>query len=98
MFGSTGNYKEELIALIEENLREREAGACDTWDPAAVVALPWGVKVDVDPAKAGEVEDFMTRNVDEDIEISEDRVIQVLKAGLKQKNDQNILIFRYQLQ
>lgn len=30
MFGSTGNYKEELIALIEENLREREAGACDT--------------------------------------------------------------------
>lgn len=62
------------------------------------MALPWGVKVDVDPEKASEVEDFMTRNVDEDIEISDDRVIQVLKAGLKQKNDQNILIFRYQLQ
>lgn len=56
------------------------------------------MKVDVDPEKASEVEDFMTRNVDEDIEISDDRVIQVLKAGLKQKNDQNILIFRYQLQ
>ncbi len=30
MFGSTGNYKEELVKLLEENLQERADGACDT--------------------------------------------------------------------
>ena len=98
MFGSTGNYKEELIKLLEENLQERADGACDTWDPQAVMALPWGVKVDVEPANAEEVDAFMNGIVDEDIEISDGRKVKVLKSGLKQKNDQNILIFRYQLQ
>ncbi|MDO5649838.1 MAG: hypothetical protein Q4G11_04460 [Gallicola sp.] len=56
------------------------------------------MKVDVEPAKAGEVDEFMNSIVDQDIEISEDRKVKVLKSGLKQKNDQNILIFRYQLQ
>ena len=62
------------------------------------MALPWGVKVDVEPANAEEVDAFMNGIVDEDIEISESRKVKVLKTGLKQKNDQNILIFRYQLQ
>lgn len=60
--------------------------------------LPWGVKVDVEPANAEEVDTFMNGIVDEDIEISDGRKVKVLKSGLKQKNDQNILIFRYQLQ
>ncbi|NMB15281.1 MAG: hypothetical protein GX985_08565 [Gallicola sp.] len=62
------------------------------------MALPWGVKVDVEPANAEEVDTFMNGIVDEDIEISDGRKVKVLKSGLKQKNDQNILIFRYQLQ
>ncbi len=62
------------------------------------MALPWGVKVDVEPANAEEVDAFMNGIVDEDIEISDGRKVKVLKSGLKQKNDQNILIFRYQLQ
>lgn len=62
------------------------------------MALPWGAKVDVEPANAEEVDTFMNGIVDEDIEISDGRKVKVLKSGLKQKNDQNILIFRYQLQ
>ncbi|MGO4987560.1 hypothetical protein ACTQ46_04700 [Gallicola sp. Sow4_E12] len=62
------------------------------------MALPWGVKVDVEPANAEEVDTFMNGIVDEDIEISDGRKVKVLKSGLKQKKDQNILIFRYQLQ
>lgn len=56
------------------------------------------MKVDVEPAKAEEVDGFMNEIVDQDIELSNDQKVKVLKSGLKQKNDQNILIFRYQLQ
>ena len=98
MFGSTGNIEEELKKGISESLTTRKAEACSTWDPEAVIALAWGVKEEIDMDHFDEVKSYMESvkelNVPfEGLEVK----VNILKAGVREKNGKGTLIYRYQL-
>lgn len=98
MFGSTGNVEEELIKGISESLVQRKAEACSTWDPNAVIAIAWGVKEEVDMANIEAVKSYMesVKEVTVPFEGSEVKV-NILKAGIREKDGKGTLIYRYQL-
>lgn len=61
------------------------------------MALPWGVKADVDPKKADAVKEYIDSVVDTKIALDSDKTATILKGGLKERKGQYKLIFRYQL-
>ena len=94
MFGQESNLEEALRESIRASIGERNAALCDTWDAGAALALPWGVKEAVSVEQAQAVSEFM-ENIGE-IEV-DGRTAKILKAGVKERNGQATLIFRYQL-
>ena len=94
MFGQDGNLENALLESIRASVADRIAALCDTWDAAAALALPWGVKEAVAVEQAEAVGQFM-ENIGE-IEV-DGRTARVLKAGVKERNGEATLIFRYQL-
>lgn len=58
------------------------------------MALPWGVKEEVDINDAEAVNSFMESATEVEVD---GQVAKILKAGVKSKNDKATLIYRYQL-
>lgn len=97
LFGQNGNLEEALKNSIQASIDERVAKACDTWDPASVLAPAWGVKEMVDPNQAGEIRDYLKSMEGSKLTLSSGTAVTVLKGDVKEKNDEAILIFRYQI-
>ncbi|PVX27151.1 MAG: hypothetical protein CW716_03775 [Candidatus Bathyarchaeum sp.] len=59
------------------------------------MALPWGVKASVAPEAASEVETFFASIEGTQVDCGDDTVVEVLKAGVKERKGSYTLIFRY---
>lgn len=87
------NFKQELIA----SLKQREEEACSTWDLEATLALPWGVKLDVDPEYADAVAEYIEDLQGKEIMIDLNNKVKILRIGMKERRGKYALVFRYQL-
>ncbi len=61
------------------------------------MALPWGVKEDVEPEKADAVKEYADSAADTKIALDSGKTATILKVGLKERKGQYKLIYRYQL-
>lgn len=59
------------------------------------MALPWGVKEEVDPAHGEAVTEFMANVEGTKIELSTGDTVEMLKVGVKERKGKYMLIFRY---
>lgn len=62
-----------------------------------MLAPAWGVKEMVDPNQAGEIRDYLKSMEGSKLTLSSGTAVTVLKGDVKEKNDEAILIFRYQI-
>jgi len=97
MFPENGNVIEDLKQVIVEDLRVREESACSTWNIDATLKLPWGVKSIVNGEYVEEIENYFNEIVGSKIIIDEEREVDILRGGLKERKGVYTLIFRYQL-
>jgi len=97
LFAHDGNVEKALKDSIMNSIEERKAKICDTWDPVKVMALPWGVKEDVEPQYTEDVEKFMAGIEGSSITLDSGQKAVILKSGIKERTGQYTLIFRYQL-
>lgn len=91
------NAEEALKENILENLLEREANACETWDIKAVLGYAVGVKVALDASEAEAVSSYMATVQDTVLTLSDGRKVTLMKGDVKTRNDVSNLIYRYQL-
>lgn len=96
-FAESGNFEEALLNSVEASLQERKEKLCDTWDPEAALGSAWGVKGYVKKENIEAVKDFFLNKKDSIITLSNDDKVKILKGDVKEKEDEGILIFRYQL-
>ncbi|PAB57725.1 hypothetical protein [Anaeromicrobium sediminis] len=61
------------------------------------MALPWGVKEEVEPAHGDTVGEYMASIEGTKIELPSGAVAHMLKAGVKERKGKYMLIYRYQL-
>lgn len=59
------------------------------------MALPWGVKADVDPNQAALVTDFFEQAKGKVFTLPSNNVVEVLAAGVREKKGNYFLLFRY---
>ena len=97
LFAHDGNIEKALKESIEASVKDRIANACDTWNLASVLAHAWGVKEMVDPSQAAEVKKYMESATGSNITLDSGKVATLLKGDVKEKENEAILIFRYQL-
>lgn len=62
-----------------------------------MLAHAWGVKEMVDPSQAAAIKKYMESAADSNITLDDHRVATLLKGDVKEKENEAILIFRYQL-
>lgn len=62
-----------------------------------MLAPAWGVKEMVDPSQAGQIRDYLKSVEGSNLTLSSGTAVTVLKGDVKEKNDEAILIFRYQI-
>ena len=97
LFAHDGNVEKAFKDSIMNSVKEREAEICDTWDAVKVMALPWGVKEDVEPDKADDVKTYIEGVADTKIALDSGKTATILKVGLKERKGQYKLIYGYQL-
>lgn len=61
------------------------------------MALPWGVKENVEPQYADAVNEYIKALEGSEIDLNLGIVAKLLKAGVKERKGQYVLIYRYQL-
>lgn len=62
-----------------------------------MLAHAWGVKEMVDPSNAADVKKYMESAAGSDITLESGKVATLLKGDVKEKENEAILIYRYQL-
>lgn len=62
-----------------------------------MLAHAWGVKEIVDPERIDAVKSYLNTNIGSNLTLDDGRVVTLLKGDIKEKGDEAILIFRYQL-
>lgn len=62
-----------------------------------MLAHAWGVKETVEPCQAAAVKEYMAHIAGKDITLDSGQVATVLKGDVKEKKDEAVLIYRYQL-
>ncbi|MCT4618112.1 MAG: hypothetical protein N4A62_01845 [Marinisporobacter sp.] len=61
------------------------------------MALPWGVKEMVEPTQADTVINYLENIEGTKITLDSGMVVNILKAGVKERKGKYTLIYRYQL-
>ncbi|MCT4594767.1 MAG: hypothetical protein N4A57_10935 [Anaeromicrobium sp.] len=61
------------------------------------MALPWGVKEEVEPEHGEAVSEYMTSVEGTKIELPSGNVAHILKSGVKERKGKYMLIYRYEL-
>ncbi|KNF07540.1 hypothetical protein CLPU_15c00340 [Gottschalkia purinilytica] len=61
------------------------------------MALAWGVKEEVEPQYASAVSEHIEKIQGTEIELESGEKAKILKGGVKERNGQATLIYRYQL-
>lgn len=97
LFANDGNVEQALKDSIMKSVEERKTDMCETWDASTVMALPWGVKENVEPEYADAVNEYIKEVEGCEIALNLEIVAKLLKAGVKERKGQYILIYRYQL-
>lgn len=62
-----------------------------------MLAHAWGVKEMIDPSQAAAVKKYMESAARSNITLDDNMVATLLKGDVKEKDNEAILIFRYQL-
>ena len=97
LFAHDGKVKEALVNSLVNSISERKAAICETWDEAKVMALPWGVKAEVEPEHGKAVGEYMESVEGTKIELPSGKVAHILKTGVKERKGKYMLIYRYEL-
>ena len=95
-FGEDLDFEKALEKSIEASLKERRDKLCETWDPN-VIKSPWGIKESVSKGKIKDIKDFFLHKTNSMLKLSNGDEVKILKGDVKEKEDEGILIFRYQL-
>lgn len=61
------------------------------------MALPWGVKEDVAPQAAQALKDYLSQLLNQNLNVSEDFTVDILKADVKERKGKYMMILRYQI-
>ena len=97
LFAHDGNIEKALKNSIAASLEDRKEKACATWDLASVLAHAWGVKEMVEPSQASKVKQYIIEVSGTNITLDSGQIVTILKGDIKEKNDEAILLYRYQL-
>lgn len=97
LFAHDGNVEKALLDSIENSIKQRETDMCNTWNPGDVMALPWGVKENVEPEYGDKVEAYVSKLEGSEVTLSSGQVVKIIKAGVKERKGEYVLIFRYQI-
>lgn len=62
-----------------------------------MLAHAWGVKEIVDPEHIDDVKSYLNSHTGSNLTLDDGKVVTLLKGDVKEKGDEAILIFRYQL-
>lgn len=62
-----------------------------------MLAHAWGVKEIIAPEHVNDVKSYLNSNAGSNITLDNGKVVTLLKGDIKEKGDEAILIFRYQL-
>ena len=98
MFGQNNLYQEELISLLLTSIKERQNEICDTWDAVKVMALPWGVKEELEPQAAEGLKSHLETILDTVLQLNDEFKVKILKADVKERKGRYLMILRYQIE
>lgn len=62
-----------------------------------MLAHAWGVKETVDPEQIEAVKAYLNDNTGSNITLDDGRIVTLLKGDIKEKSNEALLIYRYQL-
>ena len=62
------------------------------------MALPWGVKEDVEPEAAEGVQTYLETILNTSLELNEHYKVAILKADVKERKGRYLMILRYQIE
>ncbi len=97
MFGKSTELERELIELIEASIAEREAALCQSWNPEKTIALPWGVKEEVNADNAKQVTEYIDTTKQKKMQLPSGNTVEIITGSVKERKGQYTLILRYQI-
>ncbi len=98
MFGSTGNIENELKTIIFDSLTQRRIDTRSACDSNAYLSVAWGMREDIYIENIDMVRSYMRTAKELTLIFEGEEVkVDILKAGIREKDGKGTLIFQYQL-